>query len=135
MAYTPSTREIDRVIAVADLPWVHRARLVLMFCGGVYVLFGIALAPLMYLMFTLDPSMGESGWIFGLVMAVFTFGVCFVVGVANLLASRGLRKGARWGWVLALILGATYLPSGCFPFGAIVLYALLNEEVRQAYFG
>lgn len=115
--------------AMGPLRW---ARWTLMVVGVLYLLMAVGFTPLFIWSMGQDPEAQLSGvaeLIIGLVMFVFIAGF----GVLNFVAVWGLGKGAKWGWFVALILGGMYLPSGCMPFGAVILYGLLNDKVRKAY--
>ena len=56
------------------------------------------------------------------------------VGVAPMaLAAVGLGRGARWGWGVTVAIGGLYTPGLCLPVGALLLYTMLNDEVRRAF--
>lgn len=110
------------------LPWLRYARLALVFTGVVYALLGLGFAPLYGWVFSQDPQLPAAfGWVLGVVL--------LVVAAANVLAAWGLGRRAKWAWFLGLILGAIYLPSGCLPIGALILYGLLRDDTRKACLG
>ena len=118
-----------------DVPALRFARWTLVFCGLMYILMGVGAGPLVAWSVQADHP-GEpvsSGFTVGLSLVMFLFIAGF--GSLNFVAVWGLGRGAKWAWIMALVLGGIYLPSGCFPFGAIVLYGLLKDEVRKAYLG
>ncbi|MEZ4316756.1 MAG: hypothetical protein R3F61_04615 [Myxococcota bacterium] len=116
-----------------DGPWILVSQGVLVFTGGVYLLLGLftggiyTLLPL--LMVNDDPGM----------LIMIPFGILMlllglVVGGANLAAAYGLGQRTMWGYVIALIMAALYLPSGCMPFGALLAYGLLFDERTRKQF-
>jgi hypothetical protein len=132
--YVPPTDPEERLIEIALDPWVGWSRTALWFCGVVYVLFGLTLGPLMAAPFMLDPTMPEGlGVGLAVVMTVISLVICGGFGLLNFVAAAGLGRGAKWGWILAVVVGAIYLPSGCFPFGGIILYGMLNDRTRKLF--
>lgn len=84
----------------------------------------------------LDQSLADEEMI-GMVAA----GVCTPITLLALgvlpaaLASVGLSRGAKWGWYLTIGVGViNIIPCcTCLPIGAFLLYAMLNDDVRQAF--
>jgi hypothetical protein len=70
---------------------------------------------------------------FRTVVAVASLALCGGLGGLNIVAAIGLGRRAYWGWLMALVVGAIYVPSGCLPFGAVIVYALLREDARLAF--
>ena len=74
-------------------------------------------------------------------MAIVAGGICTFFGTMAFgvlpaaAAAIGLGRGAKWGWVLGIVAGVLNLfpCCACLPLGAFVLYAMLNEETRQAF--
>ncbi len=134
--YQPPGAELEPATPnVGELDWVRYTRWTLWFCGGVYALLGVVMVPGFAWLMTLE---GEAEALpapialgFGLIMLLV--GVGF--GALNGAAAWGLARGHKWGWILGVVLGGIYAPSGCLPFGVIILYGLLNERVRKAYLG
>jgi hypothetical protein len=60
-------------------------------------------------------------------------GFSVVVAVANFAAAVGLSRGAKWAFIATLVLAALYVTSICFPFGGVMLYALLRRDVRERF--
>jgi hypothetical protein len=134
--YVPPTDPEERLIEIALDPWVGYARMALWFCGVVYFLFGLTLGPLMAMPFLMDPTLPENmGVILAVVFTVVTLVICGGFGLLNFVAAAGLGRGARWGWILALVVGAIYLPSACVPFGAVIMYGMLNDRTRKLFNG
>jgi hypothetical protein len=132
--YVPPTDPEERLIDIALDPWVNRSRYTLWFCGVVYVLFGLTLGPATATPMFLDPTMDPTfPIVFGVVMTLFSLVLCGGFGLLNFVAAAGLARGAKWGWILALVIGAMYLPSVCVPFGAILLYGMLNDRTRKLF--
>lgn len=113
------------------LPWVERSRMVLNLVGAAYLLLGLVGGPAYGLLFSQDPTLPAS---FGYVMGGIVGCTGIGMGLANFVASWGLGQRAKWAWIAAVVLGAMYLPSGCMPFGGLVLYGLLQDDSRKAFF-
>lgn len=132
-SYAPPSTDDPGVAPVAS-PWVFRSQLTLGFCGVSYVLLGVGLPVLMTLPMMMDPSMPAEvavlfGGIFGVVSLVMGVGI----GLVNFAAAWGLGRRAKWAWFLTVALGGLYAPSICLPFGAVLLYGMLDDTVRKAY--
>lgn len=133
--YQPPSAELDTPRPpIEDLAWIRYTRWTLWFCGAMYVAMGAFAGPLMGWFMEQeqrdDPPL--PAW-FSTGMSVFLFAICAGFGAVNFLAAWGLGRGAKWAWILALLIGGIYTPSGCLPFGALILYGLLNEPVRKVY--
>lgn len=133
--YSSSSGAHERRVDVSDLEWVKYTRWTLWFCAASYVLLGAIFSGVFVLALSADPEMEGASLVFALPMGLFMFASCAMIGAVNVLAAHGLAMGARWGWILALVLGGIYAPSGCMPVGAVILYGLLNERVRKAFIG
>lgn len=81
-----------------------------------------------------DDSPDAPPAIFGVFLGLFTLVLCGGTGVFNFVAAWALGRGKRWGWISSVILGGIYAPSGCFPFGGLILYGLLQDKVRKIYY-
>jgi hypothetical protein len=117
-------------------PWVGYSRMTLFFVGGAYVLLGAAMGLAFPSLLAADPTVDPEvalamGGTFGVIIFVF----CAFFGVLNFLAAFGLGQRAKWAWIMTLILGAIYAPSACLPFGAVLLYGMLNDRTRKAFMG
>ena len=117
-------------------PWFRLAIGSLWFCGSMYVALGaLACGYAVYTSFQVQshvvshagPSILQS------VASAAILLVGVLVGTANFVVAWGLRRHAKWAWIGALVIAAVYGPSGCLPFGAVIAYALLRAEVREAY--
>ena len=120
--------ELDRQYVILTSPWIKWTRICLIFVGICYVALGILFTPFLFL----DPEIPLA---LQLIFAALLLLVGVGVGIVNFLAAWGLGRGAKWAWVVTIILGATYAPSGCLPFGVFFLIAMLNNDVRKAYLG
>lgn len=117
-------------------PWVHYVRWTLIGLGLVYFVLGLGLGGTIGVGMAVDPAIPyPQGLILGGGIGTFTFGLCTAFGVLNLVASRGLNKGRKWGWFVAMVLAAIYLGSACIPFGVVILVGLLRDDVRGIYLG
>lgn len=58
-----------------------------------------------------------------------------VVAVPQIAAAIGLRRGAKWAWYLTIGIGVLYVLSCCpgLLFGGLLLFFMLNDEVRTTY--
>ncbi|MEZ4236464.1 MAG: hypothetical protein R3F59_09955 [Myxococcota bacterium] len=134
--YEPPPDPEERLIEIALDSGTSRTRSILWFCGVVYILIGILSGPLMSLPLTGDPNMSASVQV--AILVGFSAVSCVAgvgMGVVNLVAAWGLGQGGKWAWFVAVGLGALYLPSGCLPFGAVMLYSLVNEKTRRLFLG
>ena len=134
--YSPPMDPEERLIEIALDPWVSYTRYALWFCGVIYFLFGFTMGPLLGSLMMLDPTMPEGAATFMMVfMTVISLVICGGFAVLNFIAAAGLARGAKWGWILAVVVGAIYLPSACVPFGAIIMYGMLNDRTRKLFMG
>lgn len=117
-------------------PMVRYARLALMALVVLQVLLAFLVAAGFLGTAFFDQGQTEEEMI-GLIAAglctPFTLVVLGVVPAA--LASVGLSRGAKWGWLLTIVVGVINIVPccTCLPVGAFLLYAMLNDEVRQAF--
>ena len=126
---------LDRELAALSLPYMGWARIALWVAGAFYGLLGLAMPPLLYLSFTMDPELqGEAfaPW-FGAGFGVFGLLCSGGIGALNVAVAVGLGRGSKWAWFGGLILGGIYLPSICLPFGVVIFLALLQTEARGLY--
>jgi len=127
--------DLDLELAVSELPWVGYVRITLVFVGVCYLLIGLATVPLMWAQFALDPAMAGdpmAPW-FGASTGGLMFCCGGGVGIVNFLAAAGLKRGRKWAWLTSVVLGGIYAPSICLPFGAVMLYGMLREDVRTVF--
>ena len=120
--------ELDRQDVILTSPWVKWTRVCLIFVGICYCALGIVFSPVIFL----DPELPLAFQLF-FVALLLLFGVG--IGIVNFVAAWGLGRGAKWAWITTVILGATYAPSGCLPFGVLFLIAMLKTDVREAFWG
>lgn len=125
----------DRELELATDPWLGWARTVLSLGGFAYLLFALFLGPLMSLQLWLDPNVDTTmAVVFTVVFTVISIVVCGPLSLVQFAASSGLGNGRKWAWFAGLAVGLLYLPScTCFPFGAVILYGLLNEKTRRLF--
>src|SRR5688572_4224084 len=135
-SYVPPADPEERLIEIALDPWVNYSRYTLWFCGVAYVLLGIGLGPLMAAPLFLDPSIPEGmGTGLAIGFTLFSLVLCGGFGLVNFVAASGLGRGAKWGWILSLVLGAIYLPTACLPFGGVLMFGMLNDRTRKLFMG
>ncbi|MEZ4238615.1 MAG: hypothetical protein R3F59_21185 [Myxococcota bacterium] len=117
-------------------PWITACRGVLWFTGACYLLLGLASGPLFGFATMVDPETKappEIALVAGAVGGGVMLVVCGGIAAVNFAAAWGLVRGRMWAWVLTLIVGGIYAPSGCLPFGAVLLYGVLNERTRKRF--
>ncbi len=123
-----------RVDLASDF-WLKASIWTLWFCGAVYLLLGCCFPLALFL----GPTLGnEAGGRPGetAVMMIFAVVMLAVGGgcaVGNFAVARGLARRQKWAWIGAVIAGGLYAPSGCLPFGAVLLYAMLRPGVKESY--
>ena len=123
-------------IDIANDSILKFAQWTLWFCGAMYILLGLGLVLAFSLPLVIASSQqsgAEGGIVMAIVMALVMFAVCGGIAAANFAAAWGLGKRKGWAWVLTLIIGALYAPSGCMPLGALLLYAMLRTGFKDAY--
>jgi hypothetical protein len=125
---TDSTR-IDPL----SLPWVRWSRMILWVTGGLYLLLGVGMVPLLALLLLADGSAAQEDVVGGIVGGLCAAVVGVFFGGVNFVAARGLARGDKWAWITTLIIGGIYAPSGCLPFGVALLYGMLQDDVREAF--
>lgn len=79
------------------------------------------------------PIEEQLGYVLG---GLCTAMVVVVLGVLPAVAAIvGLGRGARWGWIVTIVVGALNIVPCCMclPVGAFLLFAMLNDEIRQAF--
>lgn len=65
-------------------------------------------------------------------------GFCFMLtcaffAILNFIVANGLLSGKKWAWYGGIGLALLYVPSCCFPLGALIVIGLVRTKVRQAY--
>lgn len=131
--FSPPLDDIDRQIRMSELPWVGYARAVLLFLGWSYFLLGLSLPVLYGGMGYVDPEIGPEGAPF-MAVAGLCLGMFVWLFAAPMIAGAwGLKRGKKWAWFIAVITGGIMAPSACFPFGVLLLFAMLQEDVRKAF--
>ena len=115
-----------------EMSWVRYSRWVLWFCGGMYLLLGTGMAVFYVVLFTMGTP-DDLDLVFGIVMGGVMFFFCCGFGAVNFVAAWGLGRARKWAWFATLVLGCLYLPSGCLPLGAVLVYGMLNDPVRKAF--
>lgn len=85
--------------------------------------------PIAYLIALEDGSFNPDEVIgFTVIMGGLIFLVSIVIGFLNFVVAYGLKKRRKWAWTGGIIFGVLYTPSICFPFGAVILYALFKNQ-------
>lgn len=100
---------------------------------GIFIFVGIcyiALGPVLGWVLSMDPTTPPG---MASLMTVVMLGFGIVFGGLNFIVAWGLGNRSYWAWVLALILGALYLPSACLPLGGIILYCVLQPDFTAAF--
>lgn len=122
--------------STADLEtdgWLRGAIWSLRFCGAGYLLLGLATPLMLGFVIVAENSKGQGESVFMALGATLLFAVGAGCALMNFLVARALNRRQRWGWIGAIVAGAIYAPSGCMPFGALILYAVLRPGFRDAY--
>lgn len=132
--YTPTEQDVLEE-ARGDLPMVRNASYVLWFLGIVYFLIAVGYSLFFGAMPMLDPELGPEALpvFIGIAIGMFLFMMVFTIPMFA--AAIGLRRGKMWAWIITVCVGGLFAPSLCLPFGAFLLYAMLNEETRKAFLG
>ena len=127
--------DTDRVLAVAELPWIGAVRGTLVFVGLCYLFLGVASVPLLVVTAGADPAFEGTAFaaVFGWGSGAFMLCCSGGFGIFNFAAASGLKKGRAWAWYASMIMGAMYAPSICLPFGAVMLYGLLQPGARAVF--
>lgn len=125
---------LTRELQVFEDPWVGRSRTILKLGGTFFVLLGLLGGPVgtSGLWVRSDVSVGMAVGLTFLATLV-ALGLFGTVGVLNFVAAAGLKRGARWGWILTVLVGLLYTLSACMPFGLLLLYGMLNGRTRKSY--
>jgi hypothetical protein len=114
--------------------WVTVSQAVLVFCGVSYLLIGVLGGLGMGLAFSMDPTIDPAlGVPFGIGFGVMMFLMGAFFGGLNFVAAWGLKSRAKWAWIMTLVLGAIYAPSGCMPLGMLLLFGMLNDKTRKNF--
>ncbi len=103
------------------------------FCGTCYLLLGLLCPASMILLYSVAPAGGGDEQIVNLITGIVMFPVGVACAIGNFVVASALKKRKKWAWIGGLIIGLLYAPSGCMPFGALILYGLLRNGVKQAY--
>ncbi|MCK6505614.1 hypothetical protein L6R53_19815 [Myxococcota bacterium] len=109
------------------------SQVTLVFVGACYLLLGIVMIPLFPMMAAADGNEVPPAVALG--FSLFILVVAAGFGLLNFVAAWGLGRRAKWAWIMTIILGGIYAPSGCMPFGVLLLYAMLNAEGRAQFEG
>ncbi|MCA9488266.1 MAG: hypothetical protein KC621_00015 [Myxococcales bacterium] len=125
---------LTRELQVFEDPWIGRSRTVLALGGTFFVLVGVLSGPLATSGVWVQPDLSV-GMAVGMTFlaTLASLGLFATVGVLNFVASAGLKRGARWGWILTVLIGVLHTLSMCMPFGLFLLYGMLNERTRKSY--
>lgn len=127
-------KEWERLDGIARDGWVRTARYLLIFIGVSYLFLGLVMA--LGFMLNADTLAAGDGqlpsWFFSLTGG---FGGCCsgAFGIFNFVAASGLSNGRKWAWYLGLVLGAMYIPSGCLPLGALIVFGLMRDSTRARF--
>lgn len=128
--YDLTPEEFDRLEAVRHDAPVTYARWVLNLAGIVSL--AVALITLLSLLVMSTEGTPLPTWAY---KAMSPVACCFTgfPGVLALLAAGKLFDGKKVGWYLGVLLGGLMVPSVCFPFGVLVLWALLRARARELF--
>lgn len=112
--------------------WITWTQIALVFVGLCYVVLGLVFLPLFPVLIAADGGDAPPA-AFTLALSIIMLLVCLGFGAGNFVVAWGLSRRAKWAWILALVLGGIYAPSGCLPFGVLVLYGMLNGDTRALF--
>jgi len=118
---------------VNSLKWVDYSRWVLWFTGGCYFVLGCAVGPVMWWAYSDRSTDTKLAFKIAVCSGISSVVVCSGLAILNILIASGLKKRRRWAWLGAIIIGGLYAPSICLPFGVVLLYGMLQKDVRQAF--
>lgn len=118
-------------------PWPGYVAAALVLAGLGYLVFAVVFPLLLDFAMELDRQAGKPtpppegrAVMFG----VFAL-LCAGFAAVNFVGAWGVKKRTKWGWIVGICLGGLYAPSICLPFGAVILYGLLNERTRKRMLG
>ncbi len=117
--------DFDRATIVNNDGLLSGSRAFLWICGFVYLILGCAGSYRWY-----SPDMPQ---VVAILVAIVFFLFTAVCAIFNFVVANALANGSKWSWYAGIVIGLMYLPSCCFPIGALVLVGLLRPSVRQAY--
>ena len=118
----------------SQMPMVQYARWALMGTAGLYALTALLAGAGVIGTAFIDQRPDEElyGMLAAGICTPLAMMLCGVLPPAA--ASVGLSRGAKWGWIMSIVVGALYVPNlCCLPVGVFLLYAMLNDDVRQAF--
>ncbi len=134
--YQPPSSPLEQPAPdMLSLEWVRYTRWVLWFCGAAYFLMGLFMGPVFAWLSSLDAPGERMPPAVMTMMTIIIFIFSGGFAALNFIAAWGLGQGRKWAWVMGVCIGGIYAPSGCLPFGGLILYGLLNDRVRKAYLG
>jgi len=132
-AAAPSARVPPPHVDLANDFWLKASIWTLWFCGACYLLLGCCF-PVAMFVGPLSEGGGRAGeTAMVMVFAVVLFAVGGGCAVGNFAVARGLAQRKKWAWIGTVIVGGLYAPSGCLPFGALLLYAMLRPGVKETF--
>lgn len=123
-----------------DLPWVRRVALMLNLLGAVQVL-GVGLLLVAAAMVPTPDASDPIGAAQAADMVLIQqVAYAAVAGCCNLpfaivhfVIAGSLTSAKKWSWYGALILSVLYVPGLCFPLGALMVYGLVQADVRKRF--
>lgn len=125
-----------------DLPWVRRAAMVINLLGVVQLLgvFGMLVAAAMVSAPAtgdpmLDAQLAESMLPIKIAYAVVGSCCSLPIAILHFVAASNLASAKKWAWFVSLFLGVLYIPGLCLPFGAVIVFGLVQEDVRKRFLG
>ena len=112
--------------------WLRYTRWAIRVLGGLWILYALSgVCMLVWALMNPDYPMIGVLLMTGASMAAASGGF----GALHLLIAWRLGKGSRLAWVLGILLGIFYVPTGCLPLGVGILAVLLNAKVRKGFLG
>jgi uncharacterized membrane protein (DUF2068 family) len=125
-----------------DLPWVRRVSLLLNLFGLVQVLGIVTLIAMAVMVPTpseSDPILAAQAADQALILQVVYAGLAgccqLPIALLHFITAGSLSSARKWSWYVALVLSAMYVPGLCFPVGALMVYGLVQPDVRRRFLG
>lgn len=120
--------EYERLTIINNDGLLGAARGIMWFSGFMYLILGCLSGY----------NFGSTGmpdapqWL-AVVLGFCIFGIFAFLSMVNFIVANSLANGSKWAWYAGMVLSVLYLPSCCFPFGALMIAGLVRAPVRQAY--
>lgn len=120
--------EYERLTIINNDGLLGAARGFMWFSGFMYLILGCLLGY----------NFGSTGlpdgpeWL-SVLLGFCIFAVFAFLSMVNFIVVNSLANGSKWAWYAGMVLAVLYLPSCCFPFGALMIVGFARAPVRRAY--